>query len=158
MSEILQIRERAAIRRCYPVMAQLRPHLSEATYCEQVLRQFETQDYHLAAVEEGGAIVAVVGYRFVENLAWGKYLYVDDLITDEACRGHGYGGKLFDWISEEAARAGHRAVHLDSGVQRFAAHRFYLGKGMEMTSRHFGLTLQQDPVQAATITLAVKAS
>jgi len=143
MREILRIRECASIRRCYPVMAQLRPHLSETTFCEQVLRQFETQGYRLAAVEEGGAIVAVAGYRYMENLAWGRFLYIDDLITDEARRGQGYGGGLFDWIVAEAEREGCRALHLDSGVQRFAAHRFYLGKGMEMTSRHFGLELRE---------------
>jgi hypothetical protein len=44
---------------------------------------------------------------------------------------------------EEARREGCRALHLDSGVQRFAAHRFYLGKRMEITSRHFGLALQE---------------
>ncbi len=158
MSEIIQIRERASIRRCYPVMAQLRPHLSEATFCEQVLRQFETQEYRLAAVEEGEAIVAVTGYRLVENLAWGRFLYVDDLITDEARRGQGFGGRLFDWITEEAAREGCGALHLDSGVQRFAAHRFYLGKGMEMTCRHFGLALQQEPVQVTPARRAVMAS
>lgn len=158
MSDILRIRERASIRRCYPVMVQLRPHLSEATFCEQVLRQFETQDYHLAAVEEEGTIVAVAGYRLVENLAWGRFLYVDDLITDEARRGQGFGGRLFNWITEEAAREGCGALHLDSGVQRFAAHRFYLGKGMEMTCRHFGLALKQESGQVATEPLAVMAS
>jgi GNAT superfamily N-acetyltransferase len=139
-------------------MAQLRPHLSEATFCEQALRQIETQGYHLAAVEEKGSIVAVAGYRFVENLALGSYLYVDDLITDDTHRGQGFGGQLFDWIAREAERAGCRSLHLDSGVQRFAAHRFYLGKGMEMTSRHFGLALRSEPVQEAPAMQAVMAS
>lgn len=158
MSDILQIRDHASIRRCYPVMAQLRPHLSEAEFCEQVLRQMETQGYHLAAVEEKGVIVAVAGYRLVENLAWGSYLYVDDLITDDTRRGQGFGGQLFDWITEEAAREGCCAIHLDSGVQRFAAHRFYLGKGMEMTSRHFGIALQQECIRVAPAEQAVMAS
>ena len=156
MSDILQIQDRAAIRRCYPVMAQLRPHVSEATFCEQVLRQIETQYYRLAAVEEKGTIVAVAGYRLVENLAWGRYLYVDDLVTDEARRGQGFGGRLFDWITEEAEREDCGALHLDSGVQRFAAHRFYLGKGMEMTSRHFGLALRQQAAQVAQVAPAMR--
>jgi GNAT superfamily N-acetyltransferase len=124
-------------------MVQLRPHLDEKTFCDQVERQFETQQYHLAALESEGVIVAVAGYRHLENLVYGQHLYVDDLITDEAQRGRGFGGQLFDWLVEEARREGCRALHLDSGVQRFAAHRFYLGKRMEITSRHFGLALQQ---------------
>jgi GNAT superfamily N-acetyltransferase len=124
-------------------MEQLRPHLDEAAFCEQVERQFETQHYHLAALESEGAIVSVAGYRHLENLVYGAHLYVDDLITDEAQRGRGFGGQLFDWLVEEARREGCSALHLDSGVQRFAAHRFYLGKRMEITSRHFGLALQE---------------
>ena len=143
MIAILRIRDRAAVRRCYPVMEQLRPHLDETAFCEQVERQFETQQYHLAALESEGVIVAVAGYRHLENLIYGPHLYVDDLITDEAQRGRGFGGQLFDWLVEEARREGCRALHLDSGVQRFAAHRFYLGKRMEITSRHFGLALQE---------------
>lgn len=143
MIAILRIRERESLRRCYPVMEQLRPHLDETAFCEQVERQFETQQYHLVALESEGVIVAVAGYRHLENLVYGPHLYVDDLITDEAKRGRGFGGQLFDWLVEEARREGCRALHLDSGVQRFAAHRFYLGKRMEITSRHFGLALQQ---------------
>lgn len=158
MSEILRVRDHASIRRCFPVMAQLRPHLSENAFCDQVLRQFEIQGYQLAAVEENGRIVAVAGYRLVENLAWEKFLYLDDLITDDARRGQGFGGRLFDWITEEAAREGCNALHLDSGVQRFAAHRFYLGKGMEMTCRHFGLALRRESVHVASAPLAVMAS
>jgi len=30
-------------------------------------------------------------------------------------------------------------VHLDSGVQRFAAHRFYLRNGFDIASHHFSV-------------------
>jgi hypothetical protein len=32
---------------------------------------------------------------------------------------------------------------LDSGVQRFGAHRFYLRRRMDITSHHFALDLRQ---------------
>lgn len=139
MTVIRRIREAVDIERCYPVMAQLRPHLTKEEFVARTQRQFETQAYHLAALETGGEVVSVAGYRLAENLVWGRYLYVDDLVTDEACRGRGYGGRLFDWLVDETAREQCRALHLDSGIQRFAAHRFYLGKRMEVTCRHFGL-------------------
>jgi GNAT superfamily N-acetyltransferase len=141
MNNVLRVCDAESIRRCFPVMVQLRPHLNEACFCEQVRRQMESQDYHLVALEHDGTIVAVAGYRFAETLAWGRYIYVDDLIADEACRGKGYGGQLLDWLVDEVARKGCGALHLDSGVQRFAAHRFYLGKGMDVTCRHFALDL-----------------
>jgi hypothetical protein len=33
-------------------------------------------------------------------------------------------------------------LHLDSGVQRFAAHRFYLARRMDITCHHFALKLR----------------
>lgn len=33
--------------------------------------------------------------------------------------------------------------HLDSGVQRFGAHRFYLTKRMDISSHHFALRLKE---------------
>ena len=39
MISILRIRDHESIRRCYPVMAQLRLHLDESAFCEQVERR-----------------------------------------------------------------------------------------------------------------------
>jgi GNAT superfamily N-acetyltransferase len=141
VSEIRSITTLEDIRRCFPVMVQLRPHLDEETFIEQVQRQCAEQAYRVAAVLDRGTVTAVAGYRIGECLAWGKFMYVDDLVTDEASRGMGHGGMLFDWLAKEATRNGCAALHLDSGVQRFDAHRFYLTKRMAITSHHFGLTL-----------------
>ncbi len=129
------------LRRCYPVMGELRPHLDEAEFLAQVKRQMETQDYRLVFAEDDGEVVAVAGYRIIEMLAWGKAMYVDDLVTASSRRSEGHGGQLFDWLVAEAVRLGRGQLHLDSGVQRFGAHRFYLHKGMDITSHHFALEL-----------------
>jgi GNAT superfamily N-acetyltransferase len=74
-------------------------------------------------------------------LAWGKFLYVDDLVAKSDDRSKGFGGALFDWLIEYARKEGCDQFHLDSGVQRFAAHRFYLTKRMIIEAHHFGLKL-----------------
>ena len=71
----------------------------------------------------------------------GRTLYVDDLVTRDSDRSHGYGAALFDWMVEYAREQGCEYVTLDSGVQRFAAHRFYLKRGMDITSHHFQLKI-----------------
>jgi len=121
-------------------MRELRPHLSEAEFLQQVKRQV-VQGYCLAFLEAGGTAVSVAGYRISETLAWGKFLYVDDLVTREVDRSKAYGAALFDWLVALAEREGCVQFHLDSGVQRFGAHRFYLGKRMDITSHHFALKL-----------------
>ncbi len=58
-------------------------------------------------------------------------------------RSKGYGDELFAWLVAHAKANGCDQLHLDSGVQRFAAHRFYLRLRMSMTSHHFALDLRE---------------
>ena len=140
MSVILA-QSRKEILRCYPVMAQLRPHLTESDFLERVERQ-APEGYTLAFVEDADRVVSVAGFRFLNNLAWGKFLYVDDLVTDERVRSKGYGQQLLTWLIEHARAKACDELHLDSGVQRFGAHRFYLAAGMDITCHHFAMKLK----------------
>lgn len=128
--------------RCYPVMVQLRPHLTESSFLERVERQ-GLEGYKIAFVEDTGRVVSVAGYRFLHSLAWGKFMYVDDLVTDERERSKGYGQQLIAWLIEHAKANGCDEFHLDSGVQRFGAHRFYLATGMDINCHHFALKLKE---------------
>lgn|SRR5689334_13785085 len=129
------------IARCFPVMRQLRPHFeNENEFVVQVERQ-QAQGYRMAFLETDEGVCAVAGYRLLESLYAGHFLYVDDLVTDADSRSFGYGGALFDWLVAEARAAGCGKLELDSGVQRFAAHRFYLLKRMSISSHHFTLEL-----------------
>jgi GNAT superfamily N-acetyltransferase len=130
------------IRRCFPVMQQLRTHLTLDRYLELVARMRAHEGYTLAFVEEAGVVTAVAGYRYMELLYTdGKVLYVDDLITDANLRSRGHGHTLMEWLKEEARRNQCVELHLDSGVQRFDAHRFYLTERMHISSYHFRLKL-----------------
>jgi GNAT superfamily N-acetyltransferase len=127
---------------CFPVMRELRPHLRGDEFVARVRRQ-ERNGYRLAYLVEGGAVTSVSGYRFFENLASGAVLYVDDLVTRPEARSKGYGGALFDWLLAQARANNCDTLELDSGVQRFAAHRFYLARRMDIASHHFRLYVHQ---------------
>lgn len=141
MSTITLARSLKDIRRCHAVMEELRPQFDEATFVAQVRRQQRQHGYQLAFMEKDGAVAAVAGFRITECLAWGKFLYVDDLVTASSLRSRGCGQKLFAWLVERARAAGCAQLHLDSGVQRFDAHRFYLGQRLDITCHHFALAL-----------------
>ena len=131
----------AEVARCFPVMRQLRTHFDDETvFVEQVERQ-RADGYRMAFVEDEGVVRAVAGYRMSESLFAGRNCYVDDLVTDESARSLGCGGALFDWLVAAARVAGCQQFQLDSGVQRFAAHRFYLTKRMIIAAHHFTLEL-----------------
>ena len=124
------------IAACYPVMRELRPHIVESEFLSRVRIQ-KKGGYLLAFVQETVGPVAVAGFRIGENLAWGRFLYVDDLVTHPAYRSKGYGAALLTWLCEYAEREGCLQLHLDSGMQRKEAHRFYEREGMKRTSYHF---------------------
>lgn len=135
---------RAEIARCYPVLHELRPHLaSEAEFVFRVERQ-QAQGYQLAFLEAGAVVRAVAGFRVSEKLSAGRFLYVDDLVTRAEDQSKGYGGQLFDWLVDRARATGCAQLQLDSGVQRYGAHRFYLGKRMDITAHHFDLKLEAE--------------
>ena len=134
--------EDGEIRRCFPLYHELRPHLVEGEIVERVRRQQQAHGYVLVYLEEEGVPVALAGFREVEYLAWGRVFYVDDLVTAAAARGRGHGGLLLDWLVAEARRRGCAEFHLDSGMQRFSAHRLYHSRRLEITCHHFGLVLR----------------
>ncbi|WP_018954325.1 GNAT family N-acetyltransferase [Thioalkalivibrio sulfidiphilus] len=128
--------EEADLVACYPVMHALRPRLDLEDFIARVRRQ-QAGGYRLAMLEADGQVVTVAGYRLGDNLAWGRFLYVDDLVTLESARSRGHGTRMLAWLRAEARREGCVQLHLDSGVQREDAHRFYLREGLQMTSLHF---------------------
>lgn len=141
MTHITLAKSDLEIDRCFPVIQELRPQLVQAEFVSQVRRQEEQYGYQLAYLEDNGCIRTIAGFRTSECLAWGRFLYVDDLITQASDRSKGYGEIMFDWLVEQAKSHSCDQLHLDSGVQRFRAHRFYLQKRMEITSHHFSSKL-----------------
>ena len=131
----------ADITACYPVMKQLRPHIAAEQFVARVRHQM-AEGYQLLAASGRGRLVAVAGFRISQNLAWGRFLYVDDLVTESSERSKGYGDVLMRWLIERARADKLDELHLDSGVQRFDAHRFYLTHRMKISSHHFAIDLR----------------
>ncbi len=133
----------AQILDCFSILTQLRPRLQQENFLAQVQRQ-QQQGYQLAFLERNEQVIAVAGFQISECLAWGKHLYIYDLVVEAAERSQGHGQKLFEWLIDFAKLHNCQQLHLDSGVQRFAAHRFYLQQQMNISSHHFSLLLGDD--------------
>ena len=121
-------------------MNALRPHHGD---CDAFVRRVDQvqrpQGYRLVGAFEDDRVVAVAGFRVIENLAWGRSLYVDDLSTLAEARRRGHAARLLEWCAEEAARLGCDELHLDSGLgpERADAHRLYFNQGLRITAFHF---------------------
>lgn len=128
------------ILNCFSTMSQLRPHLQRNEFVDRIRQQMNS-GYKLAFVETENRVVAVAGFRISECLSWGKFLYVDDLVVEEVVRSKSYGQQLFQWLIEYAQQHDCQQLELDSGVQRFDAHRFYFRQRMSISGYHFSRKL-----------------
>jgi len=129
----------AELRKISPVLLQLRNQYDEDSLLAQIRLQ-QAEGYQIAYVEKDGEVLCVAGFVICNKLAWQKHIYVDDLVTDAAVRSTGAGKFIMDWLKNHAREHGCKQLHLDSGVQRFAAHKFYLREGFELNSHHFGIS------------------
>jgi GNAT superfamily N-acetyltransferase len=126
----------ARLASVYPVMRELRTHLSETDFHERYAAGHD-DGYRMAAVFDGDECRAAAGYRLFTNFVSGRHLYVDDLVTAERWRSHGYGRLLNKYLVEFARNEGCSSVQLDSSVQRRDAHRFYFREKYAIYSFHF---------------------
>jgi GNAT superfamily N-acetyltransferase len=122
-----------------PVLLQLRPQYNTASLISQIKKQ-QPDGYQVAIVEMDNTVACVAGFVMNEKLAWGKCLYVDDLVTSETMRSRGAGKAMIDWLKHYAREQGCRELHLDSGMHRIDAHRFYDREGFDRSSLHFSIT------------------
>lgn len=121
----------------FSVMRELRPHLSDtAAFTAQVHRQAK-QGYRILAAWQGSQIKALAGYRFQENTLYGRFLYVDDLVTTADVRGQGLGAKLLDALRDEARKQDCAHFVLDTGLGNCLAQRFYFRQGLLAIGMHF---------------------
>ena len=143
VKEVLPPRTGLAFR----AMRELRSGLEDLNdFVRRVDEVQRREGYRLVAVfdDEARDAVAVAGFRIGQNLAWGRYLYVDDLSTLPEARRRGYAGDLLEWLVAEGQRLGCDEFHLDSGVgaNRGDAHRLYLNTGMAISAHHFAMSLK----------------
>ena len=120
-----ELQSQEEILQAFSVMNQLRTHLTEKTYLELVTEAKERDMYKLVALYKDKEIVAVVGFKPMITLYYGRFVWVCDLVTSETQRSHGYGERLLSYVHEWATENGYESVALSSGLNRTEAHRFY---------------------------------
>ena len=120
-----------------PVLLELRPHLTEASFAAVYAEGHPQGLRYVAAYDTSDRCVGVAGWRIVATTTAIRKLYIDDLVTSAAERSHGFGRVLLAELCERARAEGCTIVDLDSGVQRSHAHRFYMREGLTISAFHF---------------------
>lgn len=124
-----------------PVLRQLRPHLADAAEILARVRRQQGEGYRLLVAADAGRVVGAAGYRFLENLIRGRFVYVDDLVVDESARRTGLGAGLLDEVAAIARQAGHDWLVLDTALGNALGQRFYFRWGLLSSGLHFARRL-----------------
>ncbi|AEN05405.1 GCN5-related N-acetyltransferase [halophilic archaeon DL31] len=122
--EIHELTTEAEWREAFPVLNQLRDHLTEEAYLTY-LRDMREEGYRLFAAFDDEVIVAVAGVTPGTNFYNGRHLFVYDLVTRADRRSEGHGGRLMRFVEDWARDHGCETIVLESGRCREDAHRFY---------------------------------
>jgi GNAT superfamily N-acetyltransferase len=117
-------------------MRELRTELGEQEFLDRYAAG-HVDGYRVVGLFDGDECRAAAGYRLFTNFVDGRHLYIDDLVTSERWRSHGYGRLLNKYLVERARNEGCARVMLDSGVHRSDAHRFYFRERYTISSFHF---------------------
>ena len=125
------------MRRCFPVIQQLRPHLKDVDQMLTLTRGMVAEGAEFAALEHEGEVATIAAFRIRTMLVSGVTMYVDDLVTAEHMRSHGHGKTMLEWLMAYARERGCETFSLDSGTFRHEAHAFYFREGMRITAFHF---------------------
>lgn len=126
----------------FELMRVLRPHISRLDdYKAQLARQ-SRQGYRLLAASSTEGIVGLIGYRELENLLYGRFIYVDDLVVTPGIQNSGLGRQLLKAVREVAEQRDCDHLVLDTGLHMPLAQRFYFRQGLLARGLHFSESLR----------------
>ncbi|WP_077329480.1 GNAT family N-acetyltransferase [Virgibacillus siamensis] len=123
--QINELQTDEEIMAAFPVMRQLRKHLDEPTYLDLVQDAMANDHYRMFALYMDNQLAAVVGFKPMITLYYGRFVWVCDLVTDAGVRSNGHGERLLSFVHTWAEEHNYESVALSSGLQREDAHRFY---------------------------------
>jgi GNAT superfamily N-acetyltransferase len=142
-TDIRFIEKDEEVAACFPLMRQLRPHLSSEEEFVSRWRRQATAGYTLMALWHADGPTALAGFRLQDNLMHGVHIYVDDLVTDETARSTGQGRVMMDRLKLEARRLGCTRLVLDTPLTNMLGHRFYFRHGLLARALRFSIDLNE---------------
>ena len=137
-NRIFVVKNKNDLERCYPVMKELRPHLSFEDYIAIYNDSHATDGYEIVALEDQGQILALMGYRFLSDFVRGKHVYIDDLVSTEKARSRGLGAELLNFAEEIAQNSRCKSLRLCTGIENERGIKFYERNGW--TKRAYAYT------------------
>lgn len=134
--EIVTLNSIEEMSAAYFLISQLTPSLSKENYV-RYLNEMVPHNYYQIAALQGGKMIGVSGYWIATKLYCGKYLEIDNLVVDEACRSRQTGNLLMHKLEAIALQQQCDVIMLDAYLHNTRAHQFYEKAGMQAKGYHF---------------------
>lgn len=118
------------LERVFPIIHELRDHLSFDEFVSLYYQAKELTDYKMLAFENDvGELVGVMGYRILVDFVHGRHFYIDDLVVSQKNRSQGLGAKILKIAEDLAVQNKCNNLRLCTGIQNDQGKKFYESNG-----------------------------
>jgi len=130
--QIVIMRSQSELEQAYPLMKELRPHITLQNFLDTYYQSHKTTGYEIAALKHDNQILAIMGYRILYDYVHGKHCYIDDLVSSEKQRSKGYGAQLLQYAEQFAQDNGCTGLRLCTGIENERGKKFYEKNGWNL--------------------------
>jgi GNAT superfamily N-acetyltransferase len=94
-------------------------------------------DYNLRYIMKGNQVISLVGYRIGEGISRGKFMLIEEIVTDSNYRDHGYGATLMNSLKDIASQEHCLRIDMDIDTQNHRGHKFLMQNDIILQAFHF---------------------
>lgn len=139
----MQIRELTTIDEmlaAFEVLQHMYPKMTREKY-GTIIRQRKEEGYRMVGVFDGNKCVSSAGFWIGVRFYCGKFIQLDNMVTLPEYRSKGAGKIITDFIKEIGKTENCLKVLVDTYVENFDAHRFFLKEGFIIRGYHLNYTI-----------------
>ncbi|WP_417908103.1 GNAT family N-acetyltransferase [Christiangramia aquimixticola] len=120
-----------------PYLEKLHKPVPEKEILKERLLEMFDQNYECFGIYKADKLVGVFGLWFMTRHYAGRSCEVDHIFIEEELQGTGIGRKLFEFIEAYITSKGCETLELNSYVENFRSHKFYMNLGFVIRGYHF---------------------
>lgn len=123
-----------------PLLLRLYPSIGKDVITSR-LQEVSKSDWECLVLRESDGIIGLSGFRIMDRICYGKFLYIDHFIIDENRQSSGAAKFLLDRIVDISESMKCESVILDTFVTNSRAQHFWMKGGFKIVGFHFQKTL-----------------
>lgn len=120
-----------------PLIMELSEYQTEEMILKERMLEMFDQNYECFGIFKGEELIGVFGLWFMTRHYAGKSCEPDHVFILPKYQNKGLGEQVFNFIFEYAKEKGCETSELNSYVQNFKSHKFYMNHGYVIKGYHF---------------------